>query len=507
MEKFDELQKKLVPMWKMIGSELDSADEDANTVVVVPSLSVDIELTSSAQQAYEERLLFMLFLLRQPRIRLIYVTSQIIQPEIIDYYLDILPGVIISNARKRLFLVSPQDGSSRPLSQKVLDRPNLIRRIRSLIPDHDRAHMVPFNTTDLERKLAVRLGIPMYAADPRFFASGTKSGARHIFTEEGVKHPLGFEDLYSVQEIASSIVKMRAQRPIDQVVVKLNEGVSGLGNALLNLENLPLPGAADEVEAIGKRMTRMQFEAEETTYAEYAEKLEYTGAIVEEYISGVESYSPSVQLRVTPLGEVEMLSTHDQMLGGHSGQSYMGAIFPANPAYSELIIRDAMKVGRRFAQEGVIGRFAVDFVVVKREDDSWESYAIEVNLRKGGTTAPFLILQFLTDGHCDPKTGVFTSANKHRKYYVASDHLESPGYHCFTASHLFDIVSNHHLHFNHATQTGVIMHIITGVAELGRVGITAIADSLDDAHALYQRFITVLNQEAARLKQKVKYDE
>src|SRR5205814_10702754 len=127
-------------------------------------------------QAYEERYLFLLLLRCQPRARLIYVISQTILPIIIDFYLVLLPSVIPSHARPRLFLPSPLDGSARPLSQKLLQRPRLIERIRSLIPDPDRAHLVPFNTTNREKELALRLGIPMYGADPKFFALGTKSG-------------------------------------------------------------------------------------------------------------------------------------------------------------------------------------------------------------------------------------------------------------------------------------------------------------------------------------------
>ena len=58
----------------------------------------------------------------------------------------------------------------------------------------------------IERELALKFGIPMYAADPRFFAFGTKSGCRRIFAEEGVKHPLGYEDLFSVEEIGRAHV-------------------------------------------------------------------------------------------------------------------------------------------------------------------------------------------------------------------------------------------------------------------------------------------------------------
>src|SRR5437016_14353285 len=150
---FDQLQKKLVPLWKSI----ERFNQDAQTIVVVPSMSIDAIDSGAVIQAYEERFLFLLLLLRQPRARLIYVTSQMILPNIIDYYLDLLPGVIPSHARPRLFLVAPLDGSARPLSDKLLDRPRLIKRIRCLIMDPDRAHLVPFNTTDREKELALRL--------------------------------------------------------------------------------------------------------------------------------------------------------------------------------------------------------------------------------------------------------------------------------------------------------------------------------------------------------------
>lgn len=220
--RFNSLQRKLVPLWKSI----QSFNQDEQTIVVVPSLSIDFEFVSSELQAYEERFLFLLLLLRQPRARLVYVTSQMIQPNIIDYYLDLLPGVIASHARKRLFLVSPLDASTRPLTLKLLERPRLIEQIRSLILDFDRAHLVPYNTTLLERDLAIKLGIPMYGADSKFFALGTKSGSRRIFAEEGVPHPLGIENLSSIDDLATAIAEMRAKKPgLHQVLVKLNEGV------------------------------------------------------------------------------------------------------------------------------------------------------------------------------------------------------------------------------------------------------------------------------------------
>ena len=490
---FARLQRKLVPLWKSI----ERFNQDPQTIVVVPSMSIDAISSGAVMQAYEERFLFLLLLLRQPRARLIYVTSQTILPSIIDYYLGLLPGVIPSHARKRLFLISPLDLSVRALSDKLLDRPRLIERIRSLILDLDRAHLVPFNTTNREKDLALRLGIPMYGADPKFFPLGTKSGCRKIFIEENVPHPLGHENLGSKEDLIEAIAQMRAQKPsIRQVLVKLNEGVSGEGNAVIDLYGLPEPGDSKEKAMLEERLQAMKFELAGVTYDSYMKKLQERKGVVEERIMGEEIRSPSVQLRVTPLGAVELLSTHDQLLGGPSGQSYLGCVFPADPGYATLITREAAKIGRRLAKEGVIGRFALDFVVV-RSNGNWEPYAIEINLRKGGTTHPFLTLQFLTDGTYNPETAIFTAPNGQQKFFVASDHVESPSYRTLTPDDLFDIVVRHDLHFDQTRQTGVVFHMMSALGELGRTGLTAVGNSHEEAKGTYGRAVIVLDQEAS----------
>ncbi|HXI74555.1 MAG TPA: peptide ligase PGM1-related protein [Pyrinomonadaceae bacterium] len=489
---FDRLQKKLVPLWQSI----QTFNQDEQTIVVVPSLTIDFECSSSELQAYEERFLFLLLLLRQPRARLIYVTSQMIQPNIIDYYLDLLPGVISSHARRRLFLISPFDASTRPLSIKLLERPRLIEHIRSLIIDVDRAHLVPYNTTTLERDLAIRLGIPMYGADPKFFPLGTKSGSRRIFAEEGVPYPLGVESLSSIDDVVAAISDMRRQKPaLRQVLVKLNEGVSGEGNALVNLEGLTFPGTSER-DLIFDRVQAMKFELPGVTYDSYVKKLNDRGGIVEERIIGEEFRSPSAQLRVTPLGAVERLSTHDQVLGGASGQTYLGCRFPADPGYGSSIMREAAKVGARLAREGVVGRFAIDFVTVREPSGAWKSYAIEINLRKGGTTHPFLTLQFLTDGAYDADKGVFTTALGQQKCFVASDHQDSPLYRAFTPDYLFDIVARRNIHFDQTRQTGIVFHMMSALGEHGRTGLTAVGNSSDEADAMFARAVEILDQEA-----------
>ena len=491
---FDDLQLTMPSVWASM--QLGLEDE---SVVVVPSISIERSTPGSGtiMQAMEERALFLLLLLRQPRLRMIYVTSQPVQEAIVEYYLGLLPGVIPSQARRRLTLVPVGDGSAVPLSSKLLARPRLLREIRAVIPNPERCHLIPYNTTALERDVALSLGIPMYGADPRLADLGSKTGCRRMFEELDVSCPVGAEDLHTVDELVAGVQSMRTRRPaLTQAIVKLNEGVSGSGNALVDLRGLPPMGSSEERSAVTERLLGMQLESDKITLDEYLAAFAKNGGIVEERITGVALTSPSVQMRALPDGTVELLSTHDQLLGGKSGQSYLGCVFPADPAYAAAIAEPAMVIGRHLAQRGVLGRFAVDFVTVKDDHGRWTPYAIELNLRKGGTTHPFLTLQFLTDGRYDGEHGVFLTPGGSSKYLVATDHCEDERLKGLTVADLFDIAVNHGLHFDQARRTGVVFHMISCLTECGRVGLTAVGDNPEDAYRIYQDAQSVLLREA-----------
>src|SRR5438045_9490164 len=108
---FDQLQQKLVPLWRLI----ESFNQEEQTIVVVPSMSVDMTATGSEAHGYEERFLFLLLLLAQPRAKMIYVTSQSIHPTVIEYYLDLLSRVIPIDAMRPFTLLPPYDASNHPL--------------------------------------------------------------------------------------------------------------------------------------------------------------------------------------------------------------------------------------------------------------------------------------------------------------------------------------------------------------------------------------------------------
>ena len=145
------------------------------TVVILPSLSLDMDILSKIKGAvyYEERMLCLLMLLRMPLTKIIYITSMPVSDSIVDYYLHLLPGITGHHARQRLTMLSCYDASVKPLTQKVLERPRLIERIRQVIPDVDAAHLTCYNITSLEKTLAVQLGIPLFGTDPDKFYEGS----------------------------------------------------------------------------------------------------------------------------------------------------------------------------------------------------------------------------------------------------------------------------------------------------------------------------------------------
>ena len=468
----------------------------SKTIVVIPSLSLDQEVLAKVTGAlhYEERLLCLLMLLRMPRANVIYVSSMPIDPLIIDYYLHLLPGITGHHASERLTLMSCYDSSPIPLTEKILHRPRLIERIKRAIPTGNAAHIACFNTTGLERTLAVHLGIPIYGCDPSLIYLGTKSGSRRAFLKAGVPMPPGAENLTCYEDIVHAAAALKDMHPhIKRAVIKLNDGFSGDGNAIFKYpENLSKKEMYDWIhENLYKAIMPV---AKDLSIDMFMKKFVLMEGIVEAFVEGEEKTSPSVQCRINPLGEIDIISTHDQVLGGEDGQIFVGAHFPANAAYRAEISVMSKAIANVLKNEGVLGRFSIDFISVK-ENNVWKHYAIEINLRKGGTTHPFLMLQFLTNGNYDEATGVFETPNKQQLYYFASDNVQSDAYKGLVPQDLIDIAMFHGLHFDGAAQSGVMFHMIGALSQFGKMGIVCIGASPEEAYSYYTKTITVLDAE------------
>lgn len=491
-EQFNQLKEQL-------GEQFRTTFPDklaAKTVVVIPSLTLDHTILSKVKGHvfYEERLLCLLMLLRMPRTRVIYVTSVPIDPAIIDYYLHLLPGITGYHARQRLTLLSCFDSSSVPLTEKILHRPRLIERIRNHIDPHAPAHITCFNVTEYEQSLALKLNIPIYGCDPDLNYLGTKSAGRKLFKSLNIRTPDGFEDVKNKTEVIDCLVLLKQRHPaLQKAVVKMNDGFSGEGNAVFSYKNAPTGESL--YSWISKYLDeQLNIVAANLTSEVFFQKFEEMEGIVEEFLEAELVTSPSVQCRINPLGEVTVLSTHDQMLGGDNNQIFLGATFPADKVYATEIGGLGHRIAEGLKELGVLGRFAIDFMSTKN-GDSFTHYALEINLRKGGTTHPYLMLQFLTEGDYDPEKGEYFMPDGKKRYYFATDNLQRDCYKGLTPHDLIEIAMINGLHYSNALEEGVMFHLISALSQYGKVGLVSIGSTPERAVEFYNKVVEVLDNE------------
>jgi len=492
---FNEIQQRFTKQFEKVFPDKLAP----RTVVILPSLSLDQEILSKIKGAvhYEERMLCLLMLLRMPLTKIIYLSSVPLADSIIDYYLHLLPGITGHHARKRLTMLSCYDSSVKPLSQKILERPRLMERIRQLITNKDSAHLTCYNITSLEKTVAVHLDIPLFGTDPDKFYEGSKSGGRKTFRESNVNLPDGFEDLSTREDIVKALAALKRKYPaLRKAVVKMNDGFSGDGNAMYKYPDV---ATDDMLEKNIDESLSHQFKpvAKDVSEKLFFEKFKEMGGIVEVFLDGDIKMSPSVQCVISPTKQIEIVSTHDQLLGGDDGQIFIGAIFPADEAYSISLAAEGKKIAQTLVNKGALGRFAIDFISVKQDDGSWKHYAIEINLRKGGTTHPFLMLQFLTDGKYNADTGEYITAGGNKRFYFASDNVSNEKYKGLTPDDLIDISMYHGLMYDGAAQEGVMFHLVGALSEHGKLGLVCVGNTPEKAKAYYDKTLQILDHECS----------
>jgi len=499
---FRELQNQLQPDWgfQHVG---DGPDVD---LLVVPSLSMDrhlIELVTGAHH-YEERQLFALMRLRDPGVRAIYVTSKLLPELVVDAVLELLPGVPTSHARRRLHLFDADDASARPLTEKLLERPALLARIKELLRP-GRSYISCFVVTELEKRLSELLQVPLLGTDPALSWWGSKAGSRELFARCGVPHPAGSALVHDLDALAEVTAELWEGQPqLRRCVVKLNEGLSGEGNATLELEPLQLA----ELSGPQRRARlRAALDTLPMPAPDWRTLLAQQGALVEAWLEGGDALtSPSVQGTIHPGGTVEVLSTHEQILGGPSGQTYLGCCFPAEDAYRLELMRHGRAVGEALAAEGALERYAVDFIA-RRLDGRWDLQAIEVNLRQGGTTHPYMALRAITWGALDQNSGAFLSPTGQAQHYRATDNLTDPRLRGLLPADLVDIVAEADLHYDPAQLRGSVFHLLGCLSEFGKLGMTCIGRSAVEAAAVYDATAERLIQRAGSLQARASRDQ
>ena len=437
-------------------------------------------------------LLFLLIRLRNPKARVVFVTSLPVPQTILDYYLHFLAGIPASHAAARLRLFSVYDGSPRSLSEKLLERPRLIERIRASLPDPSRAYLTVLRATALERRLAVALDVPLNAADPEQEADfASKSGGRRLLREAGLEVPPGREGLRDEKDAIEAIQDLRRERPhMRRALLKLETSFWDQGHALLDLPE------ADSREELRAALRRLRLSTPRISSEDYLERLSRKGGVVEEFMSARECRDASAQVRINPLGQVFPTATHDELRGGAWGLSSHGCLFPADGEYRARLQQAAVRVGKLLAGRGLTSRVSVEFLLLRDEHrDDWRMLGREINLGVGGATHPLLAVRFLCGGELDPGTGLFLAPSGRSKFYRCTDELRSEAYLGLVPDDLIEVLTLQRLNYSPQSEQGALFYMLGAISELGRVGMLAIGSSREEADTVYRHTVATLDRE------------
>lgn len=491
---YERMKPLLAALWK----DVFPGNDAHYTSVIIPSVSMDAQtlLRHGEALVYEEVLLFLLIRLRNPKARVIYVTSLPISAAIREYYLQFLAGIPASHAAARLTFLCAHDGSPRPLAEKILERPRLLERIRARIPDPARAYITVLRATPLERRLALRLGIPMNAADPEMQALCTKSWARQILKEAGLEVPLGCENLRDEADLRQAVLDLAGRRRgLRRAIVKLEHSYWDEGNALLTLP--PAPTRESVAAALRSLSSSLAGETAESYMARWVR----TGGVVEEFLEDITGVA-SGQVRINPRAQVSLTSSHEEVRGGPNGFLSEGCRFPAPDPFRAQVQAQALRVGDLLASRGLVSRVSVEFLVrpgrvSERGRPEVQLAATEINLGVGGATHPLLAVRFLCEGTLDPATGLFLSPTGRPKYYRATDHLRSAAYRGLLPEDLVEITTMNGLGYSPHTESGALFYMLGALSEHGWVGLVAIGNTREEAEAVHHRVVTTLERETA----------
>ncbi len=472
---FDEVQRGL---GRALAANRPGSGVD-HVMIVLPSYSVSESILSHYGDripSLEHRYLVALLVAgRIQACEILFISTRRPDAAVVDYYLSLMPDGVRDRARSRISFVEMDDGTPRSVAARLVDQPPVLDAIRRQIGDRP-AFMEPWNVTANEVALAIALGVPINGTHPRLRHLGFKSEGRRLMAAAGVPIPYGREDVRSIEDVLEAIRAIRATRPgVPGVVIKHDDSGAGDGNVVIDLA--PMAEAPDPDDWLRNRIEGLP-EWYRTDLA--------SGGIVEERIAGTRFSSPSAQVDIRPRGEVVVLATHEQVLGGEGGQVYLGCRFPADPAYAPALAVHAAAIGEALAREGAVGRFGVDFVTAADDDGEWTVHAIEINLRKGGTTHPYAALRNAVPGRYDPTAGRWVADDGSTRVYSATDNLVDPAWKGLDPKAVIEAVRAAGLQFSPEHGTGVILHMLSGLAIDGRMGLTAIAETPEDAAALHE---------------------
>lgn len=460
-----------------------------DTLVYVPSIALG-PLTRRhlvGLDYFQERNYYLAAGVSEPDTRIIFVLSRAMQDELLNAHLDLLRRTLALSqaALARIHVLKVEQPPDRSLSAALLADKASLERLRTLLGGR-RAGFDFWTVGEDEIALAGAFNLPYIGMPPYRAGADSKAAAKRMFRQAGVQTPPDFgvfHDLSSLWQ-ACADGKFSAART---VLLKLNSEEGGNGIA-----RLPLGADLSSVQAMRSAIT---IDKPYIQLAQFEEQMALQGALVETFLDDNVVASPSVKMLIDEDGEVSCLATHDQIL---SNSMYLGCRFPADEAYRSLVSSAGCRIGSQCAQDGWRGIVSVDFLLTGSRANSsgpieQNLWAIEINARKGATTHPYFWTRTLTGATYDADRGIL-QANGRETVYRSAEYVATPGLAQLSGSQILDLIRRADLEYDPATRKGVLVHMLSCAQLHRKIGVTAIANTHDEADTYIRRVELALSR-------------
>ena len=340
--------------------------------------------------------------------------------------------------------------------------------------------MTVFNRRRSSASSPVLLGIPLNGVDPRLQHLGTKSGSRKVFRGAGVALPEGREDLRAADGAIDALVDLKRRKP--GLPARRRSSSTRDSRARSNaVFRFPRDRGSRAIRESARRggLRRARRRTPRATSPKFAAM----GGIVEEMIEAAENALAERAAADRPLRRVVLISTHDQILGGPTGQVYLGGRFPrGRPTGSGSRTRRCGS-DRHWPRTASSAASAWTFWRGGGGGSSGRSAPSRSTCASAARRTRFSRSQFLTGGRLDPRSGTLPLPGGACQVLHRHGQPEVRGVSGPLPEDLIDITTANRLHYDYGSETGVLFHMIGAISQYGKVGMTAIGNSHPEADA------------------------
>ena len=419
----------------------EEIQQKRRVVIHVPSISREEHqrLTIPNFQTQQNLQMSRLCAVNDPLVDVIYVSPIEIAEDVMSYYEKLLEVGGVENPRLRMKIIVPENMERFPshmsLTSLLLYSPRSIKRILRFINGRD-AYIVPGSLGPEERRLALRLNIPLLAPEPSLAnVYGSKSGSKRLFALADMNTAPGAHDLYEEEEIHSALAKLiAAYIDVPRWIFKIDDEFGGRGHAYFDVKYLKQVtmlrkerakfSKADknywgrpEVQE-GARMRLMEnirtvlkqkvvLAAPEVykDWKRYVKTFTRIGGVIEACPLDVRG-NPSANLLIEPNGAITLISTQDQIFS--TPYRYCGCSFPQRSVPHAAIRGASLAICAKLYEKNIIGYVGIDFVTFSdAASKSQRLWAVDINVGLTRSASSFALFHFLMGGKIDTSTGEY----------------------------------------------------------------------------------------------------